>query len=47
MTEPEKQAVAIYEMIVASSAQRPMAFRTMEQLQRETADWKANHPAFL
>ena len=47
MTEPEKQAVAIYEMIVASSARRPMAFRTMEQLQRETAAWKANHPAFL
>jgi hypothetical protein len=47
MTEPEKQALAIYELIVSTSAQRPMAFQTMDQLQRETAAWKANNPAFI
>ena len=47
MTEAEKKALAIYELIVATSAQRPMAFRTMEQLQRETAAWKQNDPAFM
>jgi hypothetical protein len=47
MTEAEKQALAIYESLVATSAQRPMAFRTMEQLQRETAAWKENNPAFM
>jgi hypothetical protein len=47
MTEAEKQAFAIYELLVAASALRPMAFQTMEQLQRETAAWKENSPAFV
>ncbi|HLJ23306.1 MAG TPA: DUF4132 domain-containing protein [Candidatus Acidoferrales bacterium] len=47
MTEPEKQAQAIYETLVASSKTRPMRFQTMEQLQRETAAWKATNPGFL
>ena len=45
MTESEKQALAIYETIVATSGTRPTAFQTMEQLLRETAAWKANNPA--
>ena len=46
MTEAGKQALAIYELIVATSAQRPMAFQTVEQFNRETAAWKLNNPAF-
>jgi hypothetical protein len=44
MTEAEKQALAIYEMIAATSKHRPMFFHTAEQLQRETAAWKENNP---
>src|ERR1700722_13054492 len=47
MTEAEKQAQAIYELILATSAQRPMSFRTAEQMRRETAEWKQNNPAFI
>ena len=47
MTEIEKQALAIYEMIAATSKQRPMSFQTMEQMRRETAAWKENNPAFV
>jgi hypothetical protein len=46
MTEDEKQALAIYELIVATSKDRPMAFQTIEQMHRETAVWKATNPAF-
>jgi hypothetical protein len=46
MTDDEKQALAIYEMIVATSKDRPMAFRTAEQMREQTAAWKANNPAF-
>jgi hypothetical protein len=45
MTESEKQALAIYETIVATSRTRPTAFQSMEQLLRETAAWKTNNPA--
>ena len=45
MTESEKQALAIYETIAATSRSRPTAFQTMEQLVRETGAWKANNPA--
>lgn len=47
MTESEKQAQSIYEQLVATSKTRPMRFQTMEQLQRETAAWKATNPAFV
>ncbi len=47
MTEAEKQALSIYEMLVSTSSDRPMRFQTMEQMQRETAAWKAANPAFL
>ena len=45
MTSTEKQAVAIYETIVATSGQRPTAFRSVEQLWSEIAAWKENNPA--
>jgi hypothetical protein len=47
MTEAEKQAQTIYELLVATSEQRPMSFRTAEQMRTETAAWKQNNPAFL
>lgn len=45
MTETEKQALAIYEMIAATSKQRPTFFQSVGQLLRETAAWKENNPA--
>jgi len=47
MTEPEKQALAIYEQLVTTSKDRPMRFQTREQMLRETAAWKAANPAFI
>jgi hypothetical protein len=47
MTEAEKQALAIYEMVVATSSTRPIAFSTVEQMRRETAAWKENNPALV
>jgi hypothetical protein len=47
MTETEKQALAIYEMIVATGNTRPMAFQTAEQMRRETEAWKKNNPALV
>ena len=47
MTDAEKQALAIYELIAATSKQRPMRFQTMEQMQRETAAWRETNPAFM
>src|SRR5258708_35603853 len=46
MTEAEKQALAIYEMIATTSKQRPIYFSTIEQMHRVTAAWKENNPAF-
>jgi hypothetical protein len=45
MTEAEKRAFAIYEMIVATSAGRPFAFDSVEQMRSETASWQAKNPA--
>src|ERR1700680_2939772 len=45
MTEAEKQALAIYEMIAATSGQRPKFFQSVEQMLRETGVWKKNNPA--
>src|SRR5713101_4238442 len=45
MTEAQKQALAIYEMICATSGDRPLSFHTLEQLWRETSAWKARNPA--
>ncbi len=44
MTEAENKALAIYELIRSSSADRPFAFDSMEQLRRETAAWKERNP---
>ena len=44
MTEAEQQAFSIYELIGATSANRPMAFRSTEEAQRETAAWQATNP---
>jgi hypothetical protein len=46
MMGDDKQALAIYEMIVATSKDRPTAFQTVDQMRRETSAWKANNPAF-
>ena len=47
MTDAEKRALTIYETLVATSNDRPMRFQTMEQMQRETAAWKATNPGFI
>jgi len=44
MTEAEQQAFSIYELIFAASANRPIAFRSIEQAQRETAAWQETKP---
>jgi len=45
MTESEKQALAIYEGIAATSNHRPVAFHSVEQMLRETIAWKENNSA--
>ena len=45
MTNAERQALAIYEMICATSGGRPLYGYSVEQLSREMADWKARNPA--
>ena len=45
LTEAEKKAFAIYEMISSSTADRPFAFDSVEQLWSETTAWKAKNPA--
>src|SRR6516162_9736159 len=44
MTEADQQAYSIYELIRNSSADRPFAFRSIEQAQSETAAWRAANP---
>jgi hypothetical protein len=44
MVDAEKQALAIYETICATSADRPFAFQTAEQMHREVAAWQASNP---
>jgi len=44
MTDAKEQATEIYEMICTTSADRPFAFRSVEQMQREMAAWQANNP---
>lgn len=45
MTDAEKQAQSIYEMICASSGDRPVAGNSVTQLLRDIAGWKAGNPA--
>ena len=44
MTEADHQAYSIYELISNTSADRPFAFRSIEQAQSETAAWQAANP---
>ena len=45
MTEAEKQALAIYEMICATSGDRPLWGNSVEPLMHAMFDWKAKNPA--
>jgi hypothetical protein len=45
MPGADKEALAIYETICATSADRPFAFSTVEQMHRELAAWRANNRA--
>jgi hypothetical protein len=45
MTEDEKQALAIFEMICATSEDRPLWGNSVAQLMREMSLWKAKNPA--
>ena len=47
MTDVEKQALAIYETIVATSKTRPLGFRSMEEMRRFTAEWLESNPALV
>jgi hypothetical protein len=44
MTEADEQAYSIYELISNTSADRPIAFRSIEQSKKETAEWQAANP---
>jgi len=44
MTEAEKQALAIYETLAATSRERPTFFQTVTQMLRATAAWKDENP---
>ncbi len=45
MADPEKQALAIYEEISATSADRPFAFQSVTQMNREITAWRENNSA--
>lgn len=45
LTDAEKKAFAIYELILTSSGDRPFSGHTLEQMVRDIADWKAQNPA--
>lgn len=47
MTDAEKDALAIYETIAATSKERPTFFHTVAQMLRETAAWKEKNPALV
>ena len=44
MLDAIRRATAIYETICATSADRPYAFQTVDQMQRETMTWQAKSP---
>jgi Domain of unknown function (DUF4132) len=45
VTDSAKEAEAIYDRIRTTSADRPFAFQSVEQMSRELASWQANNPA--
>lgn len=47
MTEAEKQALAIYETLVATSKDRPLGFRSVDEMRRATMEWQQNNPALV
>ena len=47
MTEAEKQALAIYETLAATSKTRPLGFRSREEARRETARWQEENPGLV
>jgi hypothetical protein len=44
MNDAEKQALVIYELICATSGDRPFAFRSMAEMNRIITEWRANNP---
>ena len=47
MPDPKKEAEAIYEIICATSADRPFAFQSAQQMHRDIADWQAKNPGLV
>lgn len=47
MTDAEQEALSIYETICATGADRPFAFKSIDEMQRKTSDWMANNPALV
>src|SRR5580700_8652527 len=45
MMDANREALTIYETICATSADRPFAFSTVEQMHRELAAWQAHNRA--
>jgi hypothetical protein len=45
MLDPGKEAEAIYDSIRTTSADRPFAFRSAEQMRQELQAWQVNNPA--
>ena len=45
MEDAKKQALTIYEAICATSGDRPFAFQSAEQMNRELAAWQAGNAA--
>jgi len=45
LTDAKKQAFAIYDLILSTSHDRPSSGQTLEQMQRDIANWKAENPA--
>lgn len=47
MADPQKEAESIYEAICATSADRPFAFRSAQQMHREVANWQAKNSGLV
>ncbi len=47
MSDAKNQAAIIYETIRTTSADRPFSGHSLEQMNRDIANWKANNPALI
>ena len=47
MTDSEKQALAIYEAICATGADRPLSFQSIEQSLTDTDSWRKKNPGLI